>query len=237
MSDAKRLIVNADDFGQSAGINEGIIEAFERGIVTSTSLMVRWPAAAEAARYARAHPNLSVGLHIDLGEWIYSENEWIPLYEVVPRDDPDAVAREISRQVTAFKKLIGRNPTHMDSHQHVHRVEPVRSLLRQRADEMPVPLRLYSQIRYCGAFYGQTETRTPALDNISLEALTRLLAGLSPGITELGCHPAKQIDVDTMYQFERLQELQVLCNSQVRPLLAKYQIELCSFETVSTVAG
>src|SRR5262245_44565211 len=77
------LIVNADDFVQSEGINRGIIDAFENGIVTSVSLMARWRAAASAAAYARAHPNLSVGLHVDLGEWVYREGEWQLLYEVV----------------------------------------------------------------------------------------------------------------------------------------------------------
>ena len=75
---AKRyLIVNADDFGLSAGVNRGVIEAHERGIVTSASLMVRPPAAAEAAADARAYPELSLGLHVDLGEWSYREGEWV----------------------------------------------------------------------------------------------------------------------------------------------------------------
>src|ERR1700722_19032593 len=56
------VIVNADDFGQSRGINQGIIQAHEQGIVTSASLMVRWAGAAEAAAYGRAHPNFSLGL-------------------------------------------------------------------------------------------------------------------------------------------------------------------------------
>ena len=72
---ARRLIVNADDFGQTAGINEGIIQCSERGIVTSASLMVRWPSARAATEYARAAPALSVGLHIDLGEWAYRNGE------------------------------------------------------------------------------------------------------------------------------------------------------------------
>ena len=63
------LIVNADDFGQSAGVNRGVAMAHEQGIVTSASLMVRWPAATGAAAFGRAHPGLSVGLHVDLGEW------------------------------------------------------------------------------------------------------------------------------------------------------------------------
>src|SRR5206468_2930594 len=60
----KLVVVNADDLGLSPGVNRGIIEAHERGIVTSASLMVRWPAAAEAAAYARSRPQLGVGLHL-----------------------------------------------------------------------------------------------------------------------------------------------------------------------------
>src|SRR5919201_1887636 len=101
---AKRyLIVNADDFGQSAGVNRGIIEAHERGIVTSASLMVRWPAATEAAAYARDHPELSLGLHLDLGEWAYRDGEWIALYQVVCEDVREAVAHEVTRQLMAFR--------------------------------------------------------------------------------------------------------------------------------------
>ena len=108
------LIVNADDFGQSHSVNWGIIEAHERGIVTSASLMVRWPAAAEAAVYSRQHPNLSLGLHVDFGEWAYRSEHWVPLYEVVPINDTTAVADEVSRQLTTFRRLVGKDPTHID---------------------------------------------------------------------------------------------------------------------------
>ena len=90
------LIVNADDFGMSAGINRGIAEAHERGIVTSTSLMVRWPAAKDAAVYARARPALGVGLHLDLGEWMYRDGQWFALYRVVAEDDAAAVEEVFS---------------------------------------------------------------------------------------------------------------------------------------------
>src|SRR5512143_2762317 len=100
---AKRyLIVNADDFGLSAGVNRGIIRAHEEGILTSASLMVRYPAAAEAARYALQHPRLSVGLHLDLAEWVYRNDEWVARYEVVPPDDEKAVAGEVTRQLEGF---------------------------------------------------------------------------------------------------------------------------------------
>src|SRR5215211_263293 len=80
---ARMLVVNADDLGMSAGVNRGIFEAHERGIVTSASLMVRWPGVREAAAYAKAHPRLGVGLHLDFAEWSIRDEQWVPLYEVV----------------------------------------------------------------------------------------------------------------------------------------------------------
>ena len=135
------LIVNADDFGSSAGVDRGIVEAHERGIVTSASLMVRGASAAEAAAYARARPELSVGLHVDLGEWVYRNGEWAMLYEVAPAEDERAVREEFDRQLARFQDLVGREPTHLDSHQHVHRHDPLRSLMVDAAGRLSVPLR------------------------------------------------------------------------------------------------
>src|SRR5262245_54078747 len=92
------LIVNADDFGRNAAINEGIGRACGPGIVTSTSLMVRWPAAILAAVYARRNRRLSVGLHVDLGEWEYRGGDWRAVYEVVSLEDCEAVASEVRLQ-------------------------------------------------------------------------------------------------------------------------------------------
>jgi len=232
MAQTRRLIVNADDFGQSAGVNLGIIEAFERGIVTSTSIMVRWPAAADAAQYARSHSQLSVGLHFEIGEWVFRQGEWIPLYEVVAKTDGVAVSGELSRQLSVFCDLVGRPPSHLDSHQHVHRSDPARSIMIAKAQELGIPLRLYSKVRYCGSFYGQTEHGEPLWDQITLASLDRLLSELEPGTTELGCHPASSVDFETMYAMERLRELEVLCDNRLRRLLADKNIELCSFDNL-----
>jgi hypothetical protein len=91
----KLLVVNADDLGMSEGVNRGIIEAHERGIVTSASLMVRWGAVREAAAYAKEHPRLGVGLHLDFAEWCIRDDQWVPLYEVVYLNDTAAVRREV----------------------------------------------------------------------------------------------------------------------------------------------
>lgn len=149
MTTERSLIVNADDFGQSPGVNRGVIRAHEHGIVTSATLMVRWPAAEQAAAYAREHPALSVGLHLDLGEWAYGAGQWRARYEVVDTGDPVAVQAEVRRQLDAFCALLGRDPTHLDSHQHVHRQEPVRSSLERAGEELGVPVRdVAGGIRY-----------------------------------------------------------------------------------------
>jgi predicted glycoside hydrolase/deacetylase ChbG (UPF0249 family) len=238
MTAARHLIVNADDFGQSPGVNRGIIEAHERGIVTSASLMVRWPAAVAAAAYARAHPRLGVGLHVDLGEWVYRDGDWALRYQVVPPEDGTAVAAEVARQLAAFHRLVGRDPTHLDAHQHAHRDEPLHSILRETADRLGVPLRSYSeQVRYCGDFYGQTSRGEPLPEAISVPALLRVLEGLGPGFTELACHPGLGGDVDSMYRCEREQEIQALCDRRVWEVVVSQGIELCSFAAVAAPKG
>lgn len=226
----KQLIVNADDFGQSAGTNRGIIEARERGIVTSASLMVRWPGAAQAATYARAHPELSVGLHIDLGEWAYRHGEWVRVYQLVDENDAAEVSRELEAQLTTFRTLMGRDPTHFDSHQHSHRQEPARSVVLAMAKELGLPVRSFSEgIRYCGEFYGQTDEGLPHPEGVGVENLLRILKNLSPGCTELGCHPGYGIDMDTMYRVEREQEIKTLCDPSVLKAVNEMEIELVVF--------
>ncbi len=138
MSDQRYLIVNADDFGLSRGVTGGIIEAHEHGIVTSASLMVRWPAVAAAAAFARAHPSMGLGFHRGIGEWTGHDGSWDIMYQVVPGADGMAAATEVSRQPSAFHCLVGRGPTHIDSHQHAHLWEPVRSVVQEAARRLVV---------------------------------------------------------------------------------------------------
>jgi predicted glycoside hydrolase/deacetylase ChbG (UPF0249 family) len=231
---AKRFVIfNADDFGQSFGVNRGIIAAHARGVVTSSSLMVRWPAAAEAADYARRHPALSLGLHLDLGEWICRDGTWQALYEVVSLEDAAAVAAEVENQVSAFRRLVGQEPTHLDSHQHSHLQEPVRSAVLTVASRLDIPVRhLSPHVRYCGGFYGQTDDGQTLPEILCVEGLRRILSELPAGYTEMGCHPGEGADLETMYRDERAREVVVLCDPEVKTLLAEMGIELRTFRDV-----
>jgi chitin disaccharide deacetylase len=226
----RRLIVNADDLGYSAGVNRGVARAHEDGIVTSASLMVRQPAADEAAAYARTRPALSVGLHVDLGEWRFDGGRWEPIYQHVDVDDGGAVAREVKEQLARFRDLLGREPTHLDSHQHVHEREPLRSVLQRVASELGVHLRHFdARVRYRGDFYGQTAEGEALPHVLTVETLRRILRSLDTGVSELCCHPGDAADVDSSYAEERPRELAVLCDPRVRATLEGEAIELVSF--------
>jgi chitin disaccharide deacetylase len=231
------LIVNADDFGRSEAINRGVAKAFEEGIVTSASLMVRWPAAAEAAAYAREHQALSVGLHFDLSEWCYRDG-WRPVYQVVPDEVEETIEQELERQLDEFLRLLGRPPTHLDSHQHVHLQEPTRSTLTAAGTRLGIPVRMCSsRVQYCGDFYGQTGKGEPHPKGITVEFLLAVIAALPDGITELGCHPAIGPDEDSSYAQERPRELAVLCDPKVRDAIDAAGVRLISFAALGELIG
>jgi chitin disaccharide deacetylase len=228
LSAERLLIVNADDLGLSPGVNAGIVEAHERGIVTSASLMVFAAAAAAAIASSRAHPRLAVGLHLDIAEWHYEDGEWRLNYERCAPDDAAAVEAQCRGQLAAFRELAGRDPTHLDSHQHTHMSEPVATVAARLAAELEVPLRARS-IRYEGGFYGQTGKGEPYPAGIVVEHLVELVEALPPGWTELGCHPGIGTDMQSSYASEREQEMRALCDPRVGAALEREQIKLRSF--------
>jgi chitin disaccharide deacetylase len=221
--------VNADDFGASRGVNRGIIEAHEHGIVTSASLMVDGAAAAEAAEFARGATDLGLGLHVELQRW----RRGVP-----PRRGAALSAaglrwhggRELQRQLERFRLLVGREPTHLDSHQHRHTSPLIQPLFEQKARELGIPLRRTPLgVRFCGDFYGHDGRGRPDPDAITVSSLIRLLEQISEGVTELGCHPGYADDLNDWYRVEREREVRVLCDPRVRVAVEQLGITLMSF--------
>jgi predicted glycoside hydrolase/deacetylase ChbG (UPF0249 family) len=225
----RHLVVNADDFGLSPGVNAGIAAAHRRGIVTSASLMVWQPAAAHAAALAKAMPDLSVGLHLDLGEWRARGDEWETVYQRAPLDDADLVAAEVDAQLAGFERLLGRPPTHLDSHQHVHRAPVVGEVMAARAERLGAPLRDCSGVAYVGGFYGQDQRGVSWPELLTLASLYRLMSSLAPGWSELGCHPGFAEDTDSVYREERRLEVEALCDPALRRWLVVEGIALARF--------
>ena len=222
----RSLVVTADDFGMCDATNEGVALAHVAGIVTATSLMVRRAAAAAAAALTVDLPRLAVGLHLDLGEWEFRNDEWVQADFVVDVDDPVAVRDEIDRQLGAFVRLTGRTPTHLDGHQHVHLSEPARSIVLETGDALCIPVR-HRDANYVGGFYGQTGTGEARPEWITPAALIAVLGSLSEGASELGCHPGRRMESTlSTYAGERDTELAALCDPDVRACIEQLGIEL-----------
>ena len=223
------LIMNADDFGLSSGVNAGVKVAHEEGIVTSAGLMVRGRAAAEAVDYARRTPSLSLGLHVDLGEWEFLEGEWRPRYDLAGKNEADARA-EARAQLELFRGLVGRDPTHIDSHQHLHVGSTATLALAEIGEELGVPVRhLTDGVRYLGEFYGQSDKGAPHPETVTLASLIGLIRTLPPGVTEMSCHPATQVDFESAYGGERVIEMEILCDPELRRVIENEGIALRSF--------
>jgi chitin disaccharide deacetylase len=138
----KRLIVSADDWGLTPGVNRGIVRAFQHGIVTSASLLVTGSAFEDAVALARDFPALDVGLHLALvEEQAVLPPEALPTLvdktgrlpgtrgeffkrALLGRMSWDEVEREIASQIARFQQT-GLRLSHLDSHQHLHMFPPV----------------------------------------------------------------------------------------------------------------
>jgi predicted glycoside hydrolase/deacetylase ChbG (UPF0249 family) len=227
--------VNADDFGLSPGVNAGVARAHEHGVLTSASLMVRHAAAAEAAAYACATPTLGVGLHVDLCEWAQRNGQWELVYEVVPMNDLAAVEVELMSQLARFRELTGREPTHIDSHQHVHGWSRLTGMFVRIASELGVPLRHHlGGVHYCGDLYGHDPKGNPIPESLTPEALIDIFRALEPGITELACHPGLGADTGSAYDIEREQEVEVLCDPRVAEALRGQGVVLRTFADIAS---
>jgi chitin disaccharide deacetylase len=133
----KRLIVNADDFGYTRGVNSGVMRCFREGIVTSTTIMANGRAFEDAVEQAKRHPTLGVGCHLVLVDGSsVEEPKAIPslvdgegrlpltlaglMRRVTMKSiRGEDIAREIRAQITKVIKA-GIAPTHLDSHKHAH---------------------------------------------------------------------------------------------------------------------
>jgi chitin disaccharide deacetylase len=147
----RRLIVNADDFGFTAGVNRAIAEAHTRGIVTSSTLMATGRAFDDAARLAKTLPRLSVGCHVVLidGEPVLRAEQLTSIASansgharfrdglkafaaraLTGRLNPDQIEAETTAQIRKLQSA-GVNVSHVDTHKHTHLFPAVlRPLLR-----------------------------------------------------------------------------------------------------------
>ncbi len=245
----KRLIVNADDFGLTAGVSRGILDAHRRGIVTSTTLLVNRdidPALLEELKSS----GLGVGLHLNLtlGAPVSNPKRVPSLVDdegKLIRDAREAAARakadeariELGAQIDAFRRMLGGFPTHLDSHHHVGRHEPILELVFDFAKAIKVPVRSQDDEVRTAARRLKLSTPDHFMGESGPEAYwsrERLLAhlgSLPDGVSEFMTHPG-YYDQDLAYSRygrQREVELRGLTDPAVREAVMTRGIHLCHF--------
>jgi hopanoid biosynthesis associated protein HpnK len=164
----KSLIVNADDFGLTAGVNRAVIEGHERGIITSATLMANMPGFDEAARLARAHPSLGVGLHFNLtqgrpvaeaaqvhsltnarGEFL-GTGAMVAWRSLAGGLRTEEIRAELRAQLEKARAA-GIQLTHIDSHHHIHALPQVFAAIARVLPECGIRAVRLPQERWRGA--------------------------------------------------------------------------------------
>jgi predicted glycoside hydrolase/deacetylase ChbG (UPF0249 family) len=222
---SRRLIVNADDWGLTHGVSEGILAAHRHGIVTSTTVLTT--ADLDRGLVARLRDSgLGAGLHVNLtlGKPLTRGASIVDGAGRFVRDARHAAARalaadvrrEVQAQIEKFHALFRRDPTHLDTHHHVGLHPPVREVVLEAARALGVPVR--SQDAAARARARSAGLRTP--DHFFGESgpgaywspATTLanLRALPDGVSEFMTHPG-WFDADLAYsRYGRQRETELI---------------------------
>jgi predicted glycoside hydrolase/deacetylase ChbG (UPF0249 family) len=251
-----RLIVNADDFGYSESVSAGILRAHRDGIVTATTLMTNAPDTRGAAKLARATPSLDVGVHLVVTfDRPLADVERVPT--LVDRDGRffrpiELLARDIDRkealieyraQYLKARELLGREPTHLDSHHWVHDHPALEWAIGELARETGAAARVHSdeqrdRLRARGVRTPDHFVRDFQHEGkVDVDTLLALLGRLAAqgGITELMCHPGEPDEAlakRSGYARERATELATLTDPRVRAKVKDHGISLTTFADI-----
>jgi predicted glycoside hydrolase/deacetylase ChbG (UPF0249 family) len=245
-----QLIVTADDFNLSEGVSQGILDAHQHGIVTETSVMVNVGDLQRAAAMLADAPRLAVGLHLNITRGrpvappsavaglLGADGQFLGSPQALPAQVRSTdVQAEMQAQLDRFVRVFGRLPQHLDTHHHVHQHPVVLEVLLAVA----APLRL--AVRSIDAHMRATVTArglgSPAqfLGDAGDEpywTVTRLVATipmLSPGITELMCHPGYFDDTIAYSRYGRQRDVerQALCAPEVAARLREQRVQLVTY--------
>lgn len=264
------LIVNGDDFGLSPGVSRGILRAHREGILTSTTFMVNLPWAAEMALLLKEAPNLGVGVHLNLTtgapvlppeqvpSLVGAEGQFVRSpWRVLTRIRPEEARREWAAQVEKGIALLGRMPTHLDTHRFLQAYPPLCEAMLAVAREYGikavrilnpqfVPVGIFQRWSPAGFLVNRALRKSAKMTRESglacpdetvagdfdLAGLLQRLDRLGEGTTEMVSHPG-EVDESllrlTSLREQRLVELAALTAPEARRRVAERGIQLVHF--------
>ena len=251
MARARLLIVNADDFGFTRDVNEGIVEAHRSGILTATTLMANAPAFENAVELAKRTSSLDVGAHLVLigGESLSRPGHALPatvgqlvkavvLGRIRIYEELDAQIRRIASAGIAL--------THLDTHKHTHLLPQVLDAvarlsaahgIRWVRRPLNIPL-LTRRLRRSGCLLADRFEGFSLTGKFHTRELVAYLEEVRPGLTEFMCHPGYCTDelrgAHTRLKESRERELQALIAPETRTAVVQHGIKLVNYRDAGT---
>ncbi|MGL4737851.1 MAG: chitin disaccharide deacetylase [Cellulosilyticaceae bacterium] len=239
-----RLIVNADDMGLCEAVNYGILSAYQKGIVTSCTIMPGMPGFEHAVALLKQNPGLGCGVHMTLSlhkpvmnghQTIVDEDGYFYrriTNEKIGTFDLEEVYQEFCAQIEKVKAT-GIEITHLDSHHHVHTLEALDPVIKRIVEKYNLPIRggfekgwgYTKAVDLMDSFYGD-EVKTTYFEE-HLEEIK------SHEQVDLMCHPAfveEALVNATSYALARMKEYSILTDEAVKIFLEANNITLVSYK-------
>jgi chitin disaccharide deacetylase len=209
------LIVHADDFGFSPGISDGILYAIKWGIVSSVSVMVIGPYIQNTKHLIKDNPRVDWGLHV--------------AFEKSGGITDDMLLNETEKQLQMFHRFFHISPSHIDYHKGFMFNSKMYFKIRMLALRYNLAFRYDNAHLVNSSFYGLTNNHI-SLNDISVSALTYIINSLSPGFTELICHPGWTSNhLRDPYRTQRNIEVKTLINPLVKKIVSERKIQIINF--------
>lgn len=239
-----KLIINADDFGYSEGVNAGIISAHKKGIVTSTTIMSNMPAYEDGIKLLRENKTLKCGVHLTMScykpllkthKTIVDENG--NFYRRVSNEnlknmDKEEIYNEFCAQID---KVIESKIEidHIDSHHHIHTLEGLKDVMEKILDKYNLPIRggfeydakFDNTVYLIDSFYSDRIDESYFKDNINEIKEYE--------IADIMCHPAFVDDFllsSTSYAIQREKEHDILISDEIKSFLKDNNILLTNYK-------
>jgi predicted glycoside hydrolase/deacetylase ChbG (UPF0249 family) len=252
MTPSRFLIINADDLGISPEVNRGICIAYEKGVVTDSSLLIKGPCVHQAIEMIKKNPSFPVGIHIDLDPllgWKSPGIERLPRQKLLEMmNEPDfagKVKKEIDNQMTAFLDA-GLILSHIDTHHHVHGFPKIFELLVEAMGRHNIKAIRFSKIGYSLLGRGDipiTTEHAQWMEDVLCEKkilhphhlidpiVPFSLKEIPSGVTELMVHPG--IGGDTWRQ----KDFEMLMDPLFMSTVKDQGIQLIGFAELASVAS
>lgn len=224
----KKIIINADDFGITPLVSEGIVYGHKNGQLSSTTVLsnclndhtVKLIQETRSLGFG-VHLNLTLGAPLTNNKTLSENGRFLRNKD---RDfDLNEVENELKAQIDLFIEKTGQLPSHLDAHHGVSENEKIAHLFQKFAKELNIPLRRHNEFKFVSGFYN---------DKTTVEHLIQLIENEKDEKLEIMCHPGfvnQEIISKSSYNWQRAKELVTLCDTELKNYFEKKEIELVSY--------